>query len=381
MMKHGVLALWFGSALHCVLAQTYVVDAQNGPGAQFTTLSAAVAAVPDGATLIVRSGTYDIFSASRGVTILGEPGARLQLTGLPVSIGGLAAHQRFVMRGIELLPPPQGGFLFNLGYSAGAILLDFPPAPPVTGDVRIQWCEQVQIAGLSIHNALFGAMTSQYSAVSLRGCDLRCDSPHVAILQTNGWLQLTDCYVSGGGGIYPVWNSANIIGVIQNGRVEVRGCTLAAPPGFPPVYAISGAGTVFVDNNTVFTNVAQLSSLAVGNLQFMIPTWSDMAKCTASTGPLGTAATATLQGPAGSVAVLLAGFPARPTWLTGVEYPFWIGVGTEVTIGIGSGSVTGGYSVPNAGYLLGLGITWQGLSYDAANGLQFSNASSYVHHQ
>ena len=46
---------------------------QGGAGAQFTDLPAAVAAVPDGAALIVRPGSYSPFAiAGKGIAIVGE---------------------------------------------------------------------------------------------------------------------------------------------------------------------------------------------------------------------------------------------------------------------------------------------------------------------
>jgi pectin methylesterase-like acyl-CoA thioesterase len=57
-------------------AQTFVVDAANGPGAHFTEITAALQAVPEGAVLRVRAGDYASFTIDgRSVTVLGEPGA------------------------------------------------------------------------------------------------------------------------------------------------------------------------------------------------------------------------------------------------------------------------------------------------------------------
>ena len=52
--RHTMLiaGLW----LTCLPAQTFIVDASNGPNANFTSIVAAVSAVPDGATLVVLAG-------------------------------------------------------------------------------------------------------------------------------------------------------------------------------------------------------------------------------------------------------------------------------------------------------------------------------------
>ncbi|MCA8976688.1 MAG: hypothetical protein KDC98_18345 [Planctomycetes bacterium] len=365
--------------LPMALGQTYIVDSQNGPGTQFATIEQAVATVADGATLVVRAGTYGRFGTSKGLAILGEAGARLDLTGqLPVLISNLPAHRRFAMRGIELVCTTNQ-WMFSVANNQGGVILDFPPAAPVTGEFRIAASERVQIRGLAIDNAHFAAVDVQHSAVSLVDCDLRSGT-HLAIRQQYGWLQLTACLLHGSGGIYPLWNSANVIGVTGGGRIELRGCTLVGPAGGSAfAYGVSGEGSAYLDNNTVLTDIYQLSGLAVGNLQLLNAHWSDMAKCTASTGPAGTTATASAQGPAASVMILFAGFPARPSWPTAVAYPLWLDPGTTLTIGVGIGTVTGGYVVPAAPWVSGLGVGWQALAYDTTTGLQLSNAAAYVH--
>jgi len=64
-------ALLLGSA--ACFAQTYVVDAQNGPGANFVEISQAVATVPDGAVLVVRPGAYQGFAINgKSIAVLGS---------------------------------------------------------------------------------------------------------------------------------------------------------------------------------------------------------------------------------------------------------------------------------------------------------------------
>ena len=53
-------------------AQSFVVDINNEPGTNFTQISHAVAAVPDGATLLVRSGDCESFFVDgKGLTLIG----------------------------------------------------------------------------------------------------------------------------------------------------------------------------------------------------------------------------------------------------------------------------------------------------------------------
>jgi hypothetical protein len=53
-------------------ASTIVVDANNGPGANFTDIPPAIAAASPGDLLIVRAGTYSGFTLDRGLVMLGQ---------------------------------------------------------------------------------------------------------------------------------------------------------------------------------------------------------------------------------------------------------------------------------------------------------------------
>src|SRR5437762_9224013 len=55
MLVRNVVFAAFSST---AIAQTFIVDAANGPGTNFTEIATAVAAVPDGAVLMVRAGSY-----------------------------------------------------------------------------------------------------------------------------------------------------------------------------------------------------------------------------------------------------------------------------------------------------------------------------------
>ena len=70
---------------------TWIVDAANGPGANFTTIPAAVRAASAGDTILVRpaSAGYAGATISKGIYLLGEGQAgltsELRITGVPLS--------------------------------------------------------------------------------------------------------------------------------------------------------------------------------------------------------------------------------------------------------------------------------------------------------
>ena len=55
---HTLRLFLFAVAALPIAAQTYVVDVNNGPGTNFTTLQTAITTVPAGSTLLVRAGNY-----------------------------------------------------------------------------------------------------------------------------------------------------------------------------------------------------------------------------------------------------------------------------------------------------------------------------------
>src|ERR1041384_3249147 len=82
-------------------AQTFVVDWANGPGTNFTDIVSAVAAVPDGAVLIVRAGTYWPFTiANKGLSVLCDSGVEIVSLTTPVTISGTSLQQTVELRGM-----------------------------------------------------------------------------------------------------------------------------------------------------------------------------------------------------------------------------------------------------------------------------------------
>ena len=58
---------------------TWVVDDDGGPGVDFTSLQTAIDAAGTGDLILVRPGDYDDFDLAKALTILGEPGARVNI--------------------------------------------------------------------------------------------------------------------------------------------------------------------------------------------------------------------------------------------------------------------------------------------------------------
>lgn len=100
----------------------WVVGRAPGPGIDFTTLSAAVAAAADGDTILVHSGTYPSFGVNaRSLAITAEAGGDVSVSG-GVFIVGLQPGQVVSLQGLKLNGDPFSAAL-NLSNNDGDVWL------------------------------------------------------------------------------------------------------------------------------------------------------------------------------------------------------------------------------------------------------------------
>jgi hypothetical protein len=113
-------------------AQTFIVDSANGPGTNFTDLLTAVAAVPSGATLHVRPGSYNGFAVSnKSLTIVGHrvgtgpyPAVNANALFPGIIIGSINAGQSVTLSGLELTAGAVQSAQLSISNCAGAVVLD-----------------------------------------------------------------------------------------------------------------------------------------------------------------------------------------------------------------------------------------------------------------
>jgi hypothetical protein len=141
--------------------QIFVVDAANGPGAQFTSLPAAVAAVPDGSVLLLRPGSYAAFAVSgKGLSIVGAGEDPHRVTiGSPIlaattlSITDTTAKQTFMLKNVWIRDTFGGGVDVLLQDDNGAVIWEDVAAGnnggvsnPGLNSMRIVRCANVQLS-------------------------------------------------------------------------------------------------------------------------------------------------------------------------------------------------------------------------------------------
>src|SRR5262249_16381857 len=138
--------------------QTFIVDAANGPGAQFTDLSTAVAAVPDGSVLLVRPGNYTGFSVTgKGLSIVGVEGDPTQVLIFRLSIMSTGNSQTFLLKSLSL-----GGV--SILDARGAVICDHVNGSLFFG-LDITRCDNVQLHRCSLAGP---SLYSYYPATSPR---------------------------------------------------------------------------------------------------------------------------------------------------------------------------------------------------------------------
>ena len=363
-----------------MVGQTYVVDKANGPGASFTSIATAIAAVPNGAVLLVRPGQYLSFVIdNKSVSVIGGPGVEIYDLSAYLQIRNLSASQHATLHGLSLV-----GILGPAAISGtnnqGTVLIDSCNSSQQVsltgGRMLFDACDDVRIRNCTFWNA---------SAAPLRGTDSRL-SVAQSILLTGFWgagTSLTNCTADfanawlGGSALFPTASPL----FLSNSEVRLLGQTTLSvtwlQAGLPPGPVVAGQGTVRVDPAArLITGGAVAFGSAINHTTVAMPVVS------ANTGGANALAHAQMIGPGNGVGMLLFGLPGLPIGIPGVNDPVLLLAGSESVQAAGplTNALSASYIVPATPPLLGMRATWQGASLEAATGLQISNAVTYVHY-
>lgn len=171
-------------------AQVYVVDANNGAGTNFTDLPPAVAAVPDGAVLRVRAGTYTPFTLqNKGLRIVGEASVTLDRSLGHIAIGPTTAAQVVVLR--NLLLPVYG---VRVTDAAGPVVVEQCRRHPFLGFVQASDFELTRAANVQIHECVLvdhvvGTSQPTVPAIAATDATLQVSRSSIAALPGDTALQ------------------------------------------------------------------------------------------------------------------------------------------------------------------------------------------------
>ncbi len=370
-MRHTLAVLSFASFAAVATAQTFVVDASNGPGANFTSLSAATAAAPDGAILLVRPGTYvdvAVQIVGKGLTILAEPGAKMQgVFSTLLWINGIAPTQAVVIRGLEFSAGSLNPATVNCGNNAGRIFLDGVGQTSGGGPTRllVDHC-----AALIARNCLFrGACSSTDSVAVFDGCTFdgassATPSINGGFTQVGGDVQFVDCLLRSNA----VFGAAAL--TMTGGAVRING-TSALINAFSSGFVIVGTGSVRVAPSVTLTGTAPYFAATIAATVVDTPRLrlDEIA-------PAGTWR-GSLHGPIGHAGWVLVALPVNPFTLPFLADTDWLDPFTTFILNGGfpaaGAPVTATLSMPAVTSTLGFPVMWQGLTLDAVAGFQISN--------
>jgi len=400
-----LLAVALAATSSLAAAQTFIVDAANGPGTNYTDLPAAVAAVPDGAVLLVRPGTYkpvrlngkgmSILATAAGVTIA-------SLDTNAVSVANLAANQAFTLRGVNL----------NWSSSSWFPVIDGVSLQACAGPVLLQavWCVSWEAAGVAVFADACAAMTVRECSFSAaQGIHAR--NSQVAV--ENCTLHGTDAYYEECRWLCPGWGAGQGV-LIEGGTVTMSRCAVyggndnfsnsPAPAvtlkggllrlcedpssvyaagrswGFsstPPTPAIGGsAGTVVRAPGAALSGSHGGPAVATTLTDVVRPLPS---LHTQPARPGGTV-TADVTTPVGETVLLAVALPGRVTAVPGVNGSLWLDTATMVPLAVGvpraGAPLQHDIKVPNMPSLIAVRFCWQAIAWSPTNGLRLSNPST-----
>jgi len=353
---------------------TWIVDQAMGPGAHYRDINTALAKAADGDRILVRKGSYSGFVLTRGVAIIGLPGAvvdgRNTTPWQPIEVHGVPTGRDVRISGLQL--QYVGVLITNC---AGRVLFD-----RVTFDMWLsaRSCKQLSFTRCSNFNL---------------GLDLAFDSSSIVISEGTGLKSLdlkasnlTLVHTSMRGLLgywwYNQWYPApSVITTDATSTVTITGDGSALIRGGSTTYpTIGGSGYLVLDPRVQLGSYeinGGLISPAIKLTKRTVP-YLD-----AQGAPLGGTVNVTLKAGGNHPFFLAIGLPGNITAFPSLGGSVWLDLKTAILVANGNLDKNGGYTwstlVPQDNVLLGLALVWQGTAGPSLNQQWLSNPSAYVH--
>lgn len=351
-------------------AQTFVVDAGNGPGTDYTSLAAATAAVPSGSTLRIRAGSYAGFVIdAKSLTLLADAGVVVSQTaagGPAIGITNLAAGQDVVIDEV-LVAASLANETVRCTNCQGAVLIDSPlmASPSTELWIRATNCDRLVLR--DVRAAAPGIVNLR---LNVEGCHTvleRCVfgglSITTTIVQQGGRLDLVDTTASAAWPLPTVQPPV----ILNGGELHVLGTSRV----LGAYGSVTGSGSAWIDAGVTLSHTI----VAPGLIVVTRPTSSLRTTFT------GTHAEATLTAPNGWFGAIAVSLPGPRVQVPGMDDEVWLDGGSLqfVAQGLTGPGTPVVASLPyTPGALVGYPSMWQGVTYDPVDGLQVSNPSVLI---
>ncbi|MCA8952855.1 MAG: hypothetical protein KDE27_25320 [Planctomycetes bacterium] len=358
---------------------TWIVDANNGPGTHFTSLSAAVFTSAPGDLLLVRSGNYQPVFLDRPLFIVADSGAIVTGSGgygPGFMVGAMPAGSTTAIVGLTLAATSLTHESLRVMAGPGTVILDRIHSTEYStllysDDVRCSRCEFDR------------GLTTNVSTAALERCRI---GPHpwdidpASLRATGCYLRLERCVVRGRdpqpyfGTTLPATPAIELSATTLVLGDDGSGAIAAGAVG--PAAAIVGSGVVEVDPHvTLLPSGGAMSTQGVSVTARVRPSLA------VDAGPPGGAVALDLFGPNGDGYLEAVGIAVPPTVSPAVADRLWLQPMLLWSIGTfgPSGRATAQVPLPNLPIIVGVSFTWQAAAFGAVSGLAVSNPVSYVH--
>jgi hypothetical protein len=361
-------------------AQVFVVDAANGPGAHFTSIAAATAAVPDGAVLDVRAGTYQGFTiTAKGLTLVAAPGVVVDITSNPWStmlVQQLQPHQHVVLRGLSCGSSTGSSQALFADQCLGTILID---GLTVVANTQLHWafrdCDRVVLRDLQMAGEGWSGLGLVDSHAIVERCEFGAGGSFAmeagsGVQLDGGSLQVVDCEIGNG----VAWfTQGSAIHVVAPGDLRVLGTTVLRGNnafGGGAIYGlgITGQGTVRVAPSVAFVQVSTVYGSGINAVVAPMPAMRAPRQLNLASVSFEFASTP------GTLGALFAALPGPRTHVPGWSDPSWQDGATLIPLVAGivppSGQLVFGATVSLP---FPVAVVGQGLAWSPATGIELSN--------
>lgn len=379
---------------------TFIVDAAGGPGANFTDITPAVAAVPNGSILLVRAGNYsDVLIDNKAVTVLCDAGVLVPWNANPwyLRITNTLPNQTVVVRG--LLPQP----FINTWRTAqvvsagGPVILD--GAGGVGHRVAVQFSPQVTVRNyvLASNDGFHAAAEVTGAHVTFESCVLHgANGSHTFVPQGRALslttppcsVQMAHCWARGGDGYAYSSSGGTLISPGSPAISMVDGCALRVLGG--SAHTLS-SGTTPSFGSTEPPIVVYGAGVATARIEpavQLVPTMTGSAWLTLTRqvmpsvltfgAPIGGTIYVSRHGPSGVLFALGVSLPGTASAWLGLPDPLWLDPATLVIEAAGVATPAPfalQKQVPNLAALQGATLFWQAADIDGTGLFALSNPS------
>jgi len=347
------------------LAQTFLVDANNGPETDFTTITAAVAAVPDGSTLVIREGVYETFAIDgKSLTLLGEAGAEIDWLGgiYTVELSNTTAAQTIVLRNLDM------DVNITCSNCAGQIVLeDLEGLNPNYFHLGLQDCDHVTVRRCTFRTTALGpgvpaCVECINSRVMFDDCTLwGINTRALNAVGSDVQARNTNMIFQFGGQTAITADSSTTLRLLGNANIAGQN----GPPINGGVVRL-GPGIQFVG---LWTPIQAVSVTQVPD-EFV----------TVSGATYGGSVSATLFGARGGIGLLVMGAPGPELTIPNTVNSWWLdpAISDGLTFGLTDFSVGATVPLPPIPVLLGAVYGFQGLYFHPTNGMSVSTPAMFV---